>query len=150
MTRARVKEALGRVPATAEAYQRVLASGKQPQGGYALDRLAAALPDWLERADHHQAPKTGQRVLVVASLPWWIEYGSAISLLLSAAGNEVTLAYVPYRTWIDPVQAFDRRRQSTYIRSALAPLRERVAIHDLAESTGNPLPDTSQPRGIPS
>ena len=133
--RSRVKEALGRVPAAAEAYQAVLASGKQPQGGYRLDRLREEMPGWVAdglKARQSGGPLPAKKILVVASLPWWLEYGAAVSVLLAGSGCDVGMGFVPYRTWTDSVQTFDRRRQSANIRRVLAPLTGLARVHDLS------------------
>ena len=132
MTRDRVKQALGRVPAAAEIYQAWIADGKQPDGGYRLERLQAALPSWAEAARSYRSQEVATKVLVVGSLPWWIEYSAALASLFAARGCRVGLGYVPYRTWTDPVQEFDRRRQSVYLRDILAHASRVFEVHDLS------------------
>ena len=135
MTRSRVKQALGRMPATAEAYQALLADGGQPEGGYRLDRLEAALPGWVEagveaRFGKPQLPD--RKVLLVGYLPWWLEYASALATLFASLGCKVGLGYLPYRRWTEMVQAFDRRRQSAYLRGVLASAKELFEVHDIS------------------
>jgi len=120
MTHSRVKQALGRMPAAAEAYQALLADGSQPEGGYRLDRLEAALPGWVEAGDKAESRLPDKNVLVVGYLPWWVEYSAALASLLAGLGCNVGLGFLPYRRWTDSVQAFDRRRQGAYIKKVLA------------------------------
>ncbi len=130
--KARIKAALGRMPVAAEAYQAVLANGRKPVGGYQLDRLHAALPDWV---DAGLATKDAEpvlpprRVLVIAYLPWWLEHATAMSVLLASSGCEVGIGFVPFRRWTEPVQAFDRRRQSRYIKSILSRAEPLMDVH---------------------
>jgi len=133
--KARVKAALGRMPVAAEAYQAVLANGRQPSGGYPLDRLHAALPGWVTAglgAREAEPVLPPRRVLVIAYLPWWLEYASALATLFSSLGCKVGLGYVPYRRWTEHVQSFDRRRQSAYIRGVLASAKELFEVYDLS------------------
>lgn len=135
MTHPRVKQALGWMPAAAEAYQSLLADGREPAGGYRLDRLQAALPRWgaagIEaRAGKPQLPD--HNVLLVGSLPWWLEYAATLATLFASLGCKVGLGYLPYRRWTERVQAFDRRRQSAYIRGVLASAKDLFDVHDLS------------------
>ncbi|MFQ5922050.1 MAG: hypothetical protein ACE5M4_04335 [Anaerolineales bacterium] len=133
--KARLRSILGRIPGTAEAYQTVLADGRQPAGGYQLDRLQAVLPSWIESAlttSGQERRLPAKRVLVVGYLPWWLEYAAALSVLLASQGCKVGLGYVPYRKWTESVAAFDRRRQSAYIREAMASASRLIRLHDLS------------------
>ncbi len=68
----------------------------------------------------------GRRLLVFGALSWWIEYAVALSLVLTAAGHRVDLAYVSHRRWMQPTDEFDLRRQQAYLARllrSLAPLR---------------------------
>ena len=141
--KARLKAALGRMPITAEAYQAVLANGREPVGGYRLDRLHAALPDWVDAglATKGEEPVLPpRRVLVIAYLPWWLEHATAMSVLLASSGCEVGIGFVPFRRWTEPVQVFDRRRQSRYIKSILSRAEPLIQVHDLSSPNGTPIP----------
>lgn len=128
------------MPATAEAYQALLADGSQPEGGYRLDRLEAALPGWVE-AGAKAAPRLPDRkILVVGYLPWWLEYATALAALFGALGGNVGLAYLPYRRWTEPVQAFDRRRQGAYIRGVLSGAKGLFDVHDLSAPSRQKMP----------
>lgn len=140
MTHSRVKQALGRMPATAEAYQALLADGGQPEGGYRLDRLEAALPGWVEDGAKANSRLPDKKVLVVGYLPWWVEYSAALASLLAALGCNVGLGTLPYRKWTDPVQAFDRRRQSAYIRRVLSSAKGLFDVHDLSAPSRRKMP----------
>jgi hypothetical protein len=115
-----LKAALGCIPGTAEAYQRYWACDIAPAGGYQLERLERALPSWQAAVTEARAQlpsgTSGRRVLVIGYLPWWMEYGAALGMLLSAAGHQVELGFLPARTWTKPVSQFDIRRQRAYLR----------------------------------
>lgn len=141
--RAGLKRALGGLPFAGRAYQDLLAGGRPPASGFGLDRLQAALPEWLqavEQAGAHVRGEAPRRLLVVGALSWWIEYGAALGLLLSAAGHHVELATVPHRRWMAPAEAFDVDRQRAYLAQALAPLSRRIRLHDLSSGAGPSLP----------
>ena len=142
-TRAAVKRALGEMPWAAEAYQTLAVGGRPPATGFALDRLQTALPGWV-RAVEQAGPRVrvanGRRLLVIGGLSWWIEYAAALSLLLTAAGHRVDLAYVSHRRWMDPTDAFDLRRQQAYLARVLRGLGPRIRRHDLTRARVAALP----------
>jgi len=140
VTHSRVKQALGRVPATAEAYQALLADGGRPEGGYRLDRLEAALPGWVEAGARVNPRFPDKKVLVVGYLPWWVEHSAALASLLAGLGCNVGLGTLPYRRWTDPVQTFDRRRQGAYIRRVLSSARGLFDVHDLSAPSRRKMP----------
>lgn len=141
--RAGVKRALARLPLAAEVFQVVLGRGHIPAGGYSLESLAQVLPGWVEavRDARTRAPfEPHKRVLVVGYLCWWLEYVTALTLLLAGEGHEVDLAFLPYRRWMQEISPFDARRQSANTRSALCALRGLVQVHDLSSGNGAALP----------
>lgn len=141
--RAALKGALGGLPHAGRAYQYLLAGGRPPASGFALERLQAALPGWLqavEQAGPHVRSEMPRRLLVFGSLSWWIEYSAALGLLLSAAGHHVELATVPYRRWMTAAEAFDVDRQRAYLARTLAPLSRRIRLHDLSSGPQDSLP----------
>ena len=131
--RSRVKGLLGDLPAVPEAYQSLFASRRQPAAdGYDLTKLASELPFWVEAASAARLSLPPRRVLVVGSLSWWIEFTSALSVLLASRGCKVDFGFVPFHRWTDNVTAFDHRRQSAYLRSALSALEGLVELRDLS------------------
>ncbi len=141
--RAALKRALGGMPLAAEAYQMLRVGGRPPATGFALDRLQAALPAWaraVEQAGPRVRDAEGRRLLVVGGLSWWIEYAAALSLLLTAAGHQVDLAYTAHRRWMEPTEAFDLRRQQAYLARALRGLGPGIRRHDLTRARVTSLP----------
>jgi len=133
--RSSVKRAVGGLPLIAEAYQALAAGGRPPAAGFALDRLEAALPSWqqsVEQTGPRAQLSPGRRLLVFGALSWWIEYATALSLVLTAAGHRVDLAYVAHRRWMQPTDDFDLRRQQAYLARVLRSLMPRVRLHDLS------------------
>jgi hypothetical protein len=129
---------MGYVPLAAEILQTLKPVAGELPGGYRLDRLASALPEWIaatEKARRTADPFRPRRVLFVASLRWWLEYGAAVCLLFSGLGHDVDLAYVPYRTWWETVDRFDARRHRVYLHQALSPLRKLIGLRDISTSS---------------
>ena len=130
-----LKSFLARVPFTAELTQIIKPIRGELPCGYRLDRLASHLPSWIEaaeRAREGESPYRSRRILILASLRWWVEYGIALGLLLSGLGHEVDLAYLPYRTWWEPVELFDFRRHRFYMRQVFTPLKKYFRLFDIS------------------
>ncbi len=140
-----LKSLLGQIPLSAEVLETIRPSSVEIDGCFRLDRLEKALPEWLTDVEHNlrsAAFNQGKNILLVASLRWWFEYCTALALLLSGLGNNVEIAYVPFRNWFDPVDRFDLRRQRVYMRSTLKHLEKRVKLHDLSLGQSWPLSAT--------
>jgi hypothetical protein len=145
--REQAKALAGRLPGAAEAYQS-LARGQLPSGGFALTRLERVLPSWADavaQARAARSPARPRRLLVVGSLRWWLEFATAIGLLLASRGHEVDLGFFPYRRWTDPVEPFDVDRQRAYLRSVLRLARPLRPI-DLSRSVFSSVPEALQAR----
>lgn len=138
MKKADIKNLIGSLPWTAELDWRLRQAGKPPTGGYSLKRLKKALPGWMEQVEALQpVPGHNKKVVVFTMLRYWLEQTTLMSLALSALGNDVTLAYLPYAHWKKPINRFDLRRQDLYIQSVLQPLQPRlnlVSVLDLPKA----------------
>ena len=168
--RSAAKDALARLPGTAELYQQAWARGTAPTGGYSLDRLAAQLPSWVEAVgrarrgreaelvgsgpgeaggrrgagdgldDGDQAAFRPRRILVFGYLQWWLEHAVALALLLRSEGHQVDLAFLPQRRWHTESHPFDLRRQFAYLGRELSPLTNELGLIPLL-ARGGELPD---------
>jgi hypothetical protein len=142
-SRAAFKRLLGGVPLAAEASQWLKPRHAAPIGGYALDQLEAAIPGWVASAERARAGANGtapRRLLVIGYLKWWLEYASALGVMLAGLGHEVELAYLPYRRWNQPSLRFDLRRQRIYLRRVLRGLAPLMSVRDLSLEPRAPLP----------
>ncbi len=138
-----IKEMLGEVPFSAEIFWRLRGAKLPPMGGYSLDRLKDALPEWCDLVNaHRKATRDGKRVLVFGMLRYWIEHTSMLTLLLAALGHEVTFGYLPYAHWKKEINKFDLRRQDLYINDILVLMHPHVKIKSFlcANSAGGILP----------
>jgi hypothetical protein len=132
-----LKQGLGMLPFTAELLQTIKPLSSEFPNGYRLDRLETVLSEWIavsEQASMRADPVEPKKVLLVASLRWWMEYCVALGLFLKGFGHEVDLAYLPYKTWHDPANAFDVRRHRMYMRKVLSQLGKTIGLYDISES----------------
>ncbi len=112
-------------------------------GNYRLERLSGVLPGWIEAAEQGRrgaAAVSSAPLLLVAWLPWWLEYSVALALLLTGQGADVHLAYVPDRDWNTTLPMAERQRLSAYIRRSLQPMRRLVTLHEIAPGVRGTLP----------
>jgi hypothetical protein len=115
-----LKHILGELPFTAEAYWFVRQAGRPLTADFDLSRLEEALPGW--RAQAQAAAKQqppGKKILVFATLRYWIEHAMLLSLTLAGQGHRVTFAYLPYANLKTRTNRFDARRQNIYALSVL-------------------------------
>jgi hypothetical protein len=136
-----VKDVLGHVPAAAAAYTAL--RPQRPRTRYNLDQLAVRLPEAIADARaHSRKSAAGRKLVLFATLHYWIEQAAMVGLVLRAMGHEVTLAYLPYSDWQKATNRFDLQRQDLYTRKVLLPLGDLVKVVSLLEprSSGQ-LPD---------
>ncbi len=126
-----IKRILGNVPYTAELYWLFRQNGK-PISRFSLQNLEKNLPTVIEQAAalQQQAP-AGKKIFLFASLHYWIEHAALLGLALASQGHKVTLGYLPFSEWRNPINLFDLRRQNIYAKKVLnktAPLMETVSF----------------------
>jgi hypothetical protein len=138
-----VKRVLGKLPFTAEIYWRFIQQGKPPVKNFSLRKLEKCLPAWCAQAQVAQDSRlpAGQsrRILIFATLRYWLEHASLLGVTLAGLGHQVTLAYLPYANWRRPYQLFDIRRQNAYARTVLQmahPTIQTVSLLDIKPASG--------------
>jgi hypothetical protein len=138
-----LKQVLGQVPFTAEAYWYLRQSNQPRVRGLNLRQLENSLPGWCapaaETARHAQP---GKRVLIFGVLRYWLSHAALLGTTLAGLGHRVTLAYLPYGRWQTAVNRFDLRRTELYARRVLQrarPLMEVVSWLD-GDTAGSALP----------
>ena len=129
-----LKSLLGSIPYTADLYDAFRKS--RPRTRYNLEQLAAHLPDAVEqvRPFSEKAPK-GKKLLLFATLHYWVEQAAMIGLTLRGMGHDVTIAYLPYSDWRKELNPFDLRRQDLYTKRVLSPMDGLVKYVSLLESS---------------
>jgi hypothetical protein len=127
-----VKRLLGTLPFTADLYDAVRKT--RPRTRYNLSQLEAALPEAVvQTRPHAEKAIKGKKILLFATLHYWIEQASIIGLALRGMGHDVTIAYLPYADWRKEINAFDLRRQDRYTGRVLAPLDDLVRVLSLLD-----------------
>lgn len=130
----RIKRVLGELPLAAE-LDWALRGRKAPGDGFKLEELRAVLPKWSRQAaESPLRDQPGRKVLVFATLHYWISHAALLSLALAGQGHEVTLAYLPYSTWKKPVPKYDLRKREAYARDVFKPALDLIRLESF--STG--------------
>src|SRR5688572_13851222 len=123
---------LGHIPFTADLYDSFRKG--RPNTRYNLEQLAKHLPVAVEQARPFiQKAKPGKKLLLFATLHYWIEQAAIVGLALRGLGHEVTIAYLPYHDWRKDINKFDLRRQDLYTRRVLSPLNGLVHAASLLD-----------------
>jgi hypothetical protein len=126
------KNLLGNIPFTADLYDSIRKS--RPNTRYNLEQLAKHLPLAVEQARPFiEDAGPGKKLLLFATLHYWIEQAAIIGLALRGLGHEVTIAYLPYHDWRKDINKFDLRRQDLYTRRVLSPLNKLVHYASLLD-----------------
>jgi hypothetical protein len=123
-----LKNILGQIPLTAEAYWYLRQPGKPITPEFTLDQLEQSLPIWREQIISSQSnqaniisSQNGQqkRVFIFGTLRYWIEHSSLLGMALAGFGHSVTFSYLPYARWQVPIDSFNLRRQNLYAEGVL-------------------------------
>ncbi len=126
-TNSALKNILGSVPGASAIYAAVRPG--RPRTRYNLEQLAERLPAAVAEARPfaQQAPP-GTRLLLFATLHYWIEQAAVVGLTLRALGHDVGIAYLPYSTWEKEINPLDLGRQELYTRRVMVPLEGLLRI----------------------
>jgi hypothetical protein len=123
-----LKSILGQIPLTAEAYWYLRQPGKPVTPEFTLDRLEAAIPEWRAQvlaSEVYQSTSRAtdidtQNIVIFATLRYWLEHATLLGMALAGMGHKVSLSYLPYARWQEPIDAFNLRRQDVYTENVLA------------------------------
>jgi len=127
-----LKSILGSIPYTADLYDAIRKD--RPRTRYNLEQLKAGLPDAVEQVQPYigQAP-SGKKLLLFATLHYWVEQAAMVGLALRGYGQDVSVAYLPYGDWRKEINSFDLRRQDLYTKRVLKPLAGLVKTVSLLD-----------------
>jgi len=123
-----LKDILGQIPLTAEAYWYLRQPGKPITPEFTLDQLDRSIPNWCAQVQNSQAHPSRllssqnskpKRVFIFGTLRYWIEHASLLGMALAGFGHSVTFAYLPYARWQTPIDSFNLRRQNLYAEGVL-------------------------------
>ena len=116
-----IKNIIGQIPFSAELYWLIRQRGKPIQSRFSLKNLNEKLPEIKQQVSVlREKAEPGKKVLVFASLHYWIEHAALLSMALSAQGHQVTLGYLPFSDWQTSINLFDLKRQNAYARNVLS------------------------------
>ncbi len=119
-----LKTALGALPFTAELDWALLHKDGKLNSRFRLAVLETQTTRLLEdMAPHAGVPFTGRKVFFFASWHYWIVHTALCGLVLRGLGHNVTLGYLPYSDYDQPVNRFDLRLQGLYARNILKKLQ---------------------------
>ncbi len=129
ISRQDIKNMLGQIPLTAEAYWYLRQPGKPITPEFTLDRLDQSLPLWRDqvlKSSYYTSlppfpePARGKKVFIFGTLRYWLEHAALMGVALAGLGHRVTLSYLPYARWQEPIDAFNLRRQNLYAQGVLS------------------------------
>jgi len=127
-----IKDILAKIPYSADLYDSIRRS--RPRTRYNLEQLEKALPTAVEQVrSFAQKNSNGKKIVLFATLHYWVEQAAIVGLALRGMGHDVTIAYLPYGDWRKDVNAFDLRRQDLYTRRVLLPLKGLVKTVSLLD-----------------
>src|SRR4030067_1033249 len=122
VSRQALKNIMGQIPLTAEAYWYLRQPGKPITPEFTLDHLERSIPVWREQilGSQHTSSLISassterKRVFIFGTLRYWIEHASLLGMALAGLGHSVTLSYLPYARWQEPIDPFNLRQQNLY------------------------------------
>ena len=124
-----LKELLGELPFSAELFWLFRNREKPLNSRFSLKNFQQHLPEIITQIKSNiRENQTGKRVLLFASLHYWIEETALLGLTMAGAGYRPHLAYLPYFDWQKPdKQIRPAAEQSVCKRSAC---RNKTAFTD--------------------
>ena len=129
---AKIKNILGELPLTVEAYWAMHGRNKPLLAHYQLDSLKEVLPEAVKDVQQYQRKaQKSRKVCIFATLHYWIEQSMLVALALAGQGHQVTFSWLPYADWDKEISRFDLRRQDLYTLDALKPAAQVMRIDSL-------------------
>ena len=139
-----LKNILGQIPLTAEAYWYLHQPGKPLTADFTLDHLEQLIPEWraqVESSGYYSSSRTTsgtqerKRIFIFGTLRYWIEHVTLLGMALAGLGHKVTLSYLPYARWQQPIDQFNLRRQNLYAQGVLGKAAPLVQVVSLLSTT---------------
>jgi len=70
----------------------------------------------------------GKKIFIFSTLHYWIEHAAVMGIALAGLGHDVTLGYLPYHDWQNPINPFDLRRQNLYAEDILGKAKAVINV----------------------
>jgi hypothetical protein len=134
VNKAAVKDLLAELPLAPELYWQLLSPGRPLNESFNLDQVLKRIPEWrqdLENCLKSNEQPAGKRVLIFATLRYWIAHAAVTAMALRGLGHAVRLSYLPYSDWTTPTGRFDIRRQNAYAQDVLGKLKPYIQVSSL-------------------
>jgi len=132
--KALIKNLVEELPFSADIYWLLRHRGRSFHSRFDMDALSARLPEILVQVKPHIKSTTpGKKVFFFASWHYWIMHAALSGLTLRGLGYDVTLGYLPYSDYDEPISHFDLRRQDLYARQVLKKAQPLLRIIPLLE-----------------
>jgi hypothetical protein len=129
-----LKNLIGKLPFGADIYWFLRNRGRPFHSRFDMEALAECLPDVIDQVNRYIQPIShGKKVFFFASWHFWIMHAALSGLTLRGLGHEVTLAYLPYSDYDEPISQFDLRRQNLYASQVLKKAQPLLKIISLLE-----------------
>src|SRR5688572_26669858 len=126
---------IGELPLAAELDYTLRQKNRARKDHYNLSRLGKSLPLAVSQVPPiAQKAAPGKKILFFATLHYWIEQATYISLTLAGLGHKVTLMTLPYSEWHKEMDKLTQKQRGLHTRDALSslnPLLEHVSFLDL-------------------
>jgi hypothetical protein len=130
-----IKNLIGAMPFSADIYWLLRNRDKKFHSRFDMDALAARLPELIAQVKpFSESASGGKKVFFFASWHFWIMHAALSGLTLRGLGHEVTLGYLPYSDYDEPISRFDLRRQDLYahqVLKATQPFLQPVSLLDV-------------------
>ncbi|MBN2676986.1 MAG: hypothetical protein JXR32_02855 [Anaerolineaceae bacterium] len=129
-----IKDILYTIPYAPDLYWRMHSQEFSGNTRFRLEGLRNELPGIKACVKaYRDTAKPGKRIFLFASLHYWIEHAALMGTALAGMGHHVTLGFLPYSDWQNPVHGFDLRRQNIYARDVLAIARPYIKSFSLLD-----------------
>jgi hypothetical protein len=132
--RALVKNLIGDLPFSADIYWILRNRGQKFHSRFDMDALAVRLPDLMAQVKPFiESTSAGKKIFYFASWHFWIMHAALSSLTLRGLGHDVTLGYLPYGDYDEPISRFDLRRQDLYAKQVLKEAQAYLKVISLLD-----------------
>jgi hypothetical protein len=142
-----LKNILGQIPLTAEAYWYLRQPGKPVTPEFTLDHLEQSIPEWCAQvmtskvytSINRSLPSSEyKRVFIFATLRYWLEHATLLGIALAGLGHFVTVSYLPYARWQQPIDTFNLRQQNVYANGVLTEASPLLKVVSLLNQSKTP------------
>ena len=140
--KALIKNLIGDLPFSADIYWILQNRGRKFQSRFDMDSLVTHLPEVMAQVKpFSESASRGKKVFIFASWHFWIMHITLTGLTLRGLGHDVTLGYLPYSDYDEPISRFDLRRQDLYahqVLNAARPLLKPISLLDVRPTRALP------------